>query len=98
MRRGQGGTVSDGSRAQALDKGPRLNSVRLPRRDRAPARGLASTWFSQVLRPLGGSSNGRTADSGSAYQGSNPFPPAAHVRQSPTRSVSEVTSAPSSRP
>ncbi len=30
----------------------------------------------QPLRYLGGSSNGRTADSGSAYQGSNPCPPA----------------------
>jgi hypothetical protein len=48
----------------------------------------------ELLRALGGSSNGRTADSGSAYQGSNPCPPAQRMpygRRSRHAAVTVVT-------
>jgi hypothetical protein len=74
------GSRAPTDRVQMLDKAASLNSVRAPVCPRAEAAGTGQLPGSHCI--LGGSSNGRTADSGSAYQGSNPCPPAGLARQS----------------
>ena len=56
-----------------LDFGPALNILRGPSE---PACGSVSFFASLFFVLIGGSSNGRTTDSGSVYLGSNPGPPA----------------------
>jgi hypothetical protein len=71
-----------------LDKATRADSVRASFARRPRWYKGRRSIFREQFQDLGGSSNGRTADSGSAYQGSNPCPPAqAHARRKGTRSA-----------
>ena len=64
-------------RKRAFRRHPASPSGSLPNGNTQRVEGARDTAFPSPGRdPVGGSSNGRTADSDSAYRGSNPRPPA----------------------